>query len=232
MNNWPEFNTRYAEEVISGSPGYWESAVIAYIVLVICSIGLGFLIQGRGRSQSLLLVTSRPHTLSQPREYLPPPLFFPLSLLHTSVMSGMVLSLLIEKGAGGDMTSFWVHVGVYSGVFAAIVVICTVMYSWLTRTFGQKDQRELWLPNHFLLLFIFGHSLYIPLTCLLFSPIDSKVAMGLTLALFLLFRGWSTSRLLAIFNQLYHYPLHIILYLCACEIGPLLFILNGSILSK
>lgn len=232
MNNWPVFETRYEEDIVSSLPGYWESSVAAFIVLVVCSIGLIFMMAWRGRSQSLLLVTSRPHALSQPREYLPPKLFFPLSLLHACVMVGFTLALLMSHGSAMAVERFWATAGVLTGIFGLFIVVSTLMYRWMSGTFGTEDQRALWFPNHYLLIFLFGHSLYLPLACLLFTELSISVVIIVTLSLFLLFRGWSVARILAIFNQLYRYPLHIILYLCACEIGPLLFVINGSILSK
>lgn len=233
MSNWPVFESRYIGEEVGVSPEYWEGAVVCFIVLVICSIGLGVLIRARGRSQAMLLVTSSPHTLSQPREYLPPKLFFPLSLLHTSVMCGMLAALLVEQAMGGlSRLSFWGEVGALSGLSAAIFGVSIGIYKWLSYTFGRRDQRELWFPNHYLLIFIFGHLLYLPLVCILFTGMDTEVVIALSLGLFVLFRIWSLARLLAIFNQLHRYPLHIFLYLCACEIGPLLFVLNSGVLSK
>lgn len=232
MNNWPTFGTRYAEEVINTFPEYWESAVVAFIVLILWSIALIFLMRGRSRSQALLLVTSRPQALSQPKEYLPPKVFFPLSLLHTSIMTGIVIALFYTRGGQVDLQAFWDHALTFTGLFGLFIIISTIIYEWLTRTFGRDEQRGLWFPNHFLLIFIFGQTLYLPLVCLLFSTMSTSSIALLTLCLFILFRGWSVIRLLAIFNQLHHYPLHIILYLCACEIGPLLFLLNGSQLSK
>lgn len=229
MNNWPVFDTKYPSEMVESLPGYWEMTVVAFIVLVACSIVLFFVMSWRGRSHALLLVSTRPHSLRQPKEYLPPRIFFPLSLLHTSAMVGITVTLLVHSGTDIALESFWRETARYSIIFALFIVLSTVIYDWLSRTFGSEEQRSIWIPNHFLLIFLFGLSLFIPMAGLLFSLLSSKDALILMISLFALFRIWSTHRLLAIFNQLLRYPLHIILYLCACEIGPWLFMLNSSV---
>lgn len=234
---WPLFGGGgEALRTIEATPGYGDLLVAVMIPVIAASVLLyRGLVRPRDRADTLFLLTAPPRAIGRVREMSPGLPFYLLGLLESLLVMGLMMVLLLqEEGVVGAMTgqTFWREVGAGALIATGVIVVTTVVQVWLVYTFCRPEQLALWWADY-LLLWIITADLLMPLVLLLrlFTPLDRRLLLLVVGAIYLLYRGVLVYRELQIFTHLKRYPLHIFLYLCACELGPLIFLVRGTLQS-
>ena len=232
---WPVFETYEEAQYVDSAPAYTDSLIAVAIVLVAIGVLLYHqLIRPRGRGRALLLLTAPSRAIPRVGEMLPSVGFFVAGLLESLLLVSLLVTLLLPESSGVaslSLSGFWLSVGRVTLWVALLFVIATVVQAWMVYTFCHPEQISLWWADYLILLIVSANTLLIPLLLRLFTPLSATTLVILSGGLYVVYRILLCYRELQIFSHLRHYPLHIILYLCACEIGPLLFGLKVASLS-
>ena len=229
---WPVFETYEEAQYVDSAPAYTDSLIAVAIVLVAIGVLLYHqLIRPRGRGRALLLLTAPPRAISRVGEMLPSVGFFVVGLLESLLLVSLLVTLLLPESSGVaslSLSGFWLSVGRVTLWVALLFVIATVVQAWMV---CHPEQISLWWADYLILLIVAANTLLIPLLLRLFTPMSVSALITVSGVLYVVYRILLCYREIRIFSHLSHYPLHIILYLCACEIGPLLYLLKVASLS-
>lgn len=232
---WPVFETYEEAQYVDSAPAYTDSLIAVAIVLVAIGVLLYHqLIRPRGRGRALLLLTAPPRAISRVGEMLPSVGFFVVGLLESLLLVSLLVTLLLPESSGIaslSLSGFWLSVGWVALWVALLFIIATVVQAWMVYTFCHPEQISLWWADYLILLIVAANTLLIPLLLRLFTPMSVSALITVSGVLYVVYRILLCYREIRIFSHLSHYPLHIILYLCACEIGPLLYLLKVASLS-
>lgn len=227
---WPVFETYEEAQYVDSAPAYTDSLIAVVIVLVAVAVLLYHgLIRPRGRGRAMLLLTAPPRAITRIGEMVPPIGFFVAGLVESLLLVSLLVTLLLPGSSGIislSVVGFWLSVGRIALWVALLFAIATLLQAWMVYTFCHPDQISLWWVDYQILLIIAANTLLLPLLLRLFTPMSASVLIALSGGLYVVYRVLLCYREIRIFSHLRHYPLHIILYLCACEIGPLLYLLR------
>lgn len=232
---WPAFDGYEAAQYVDSAPEYTDTLLAMTLVLVALSLLLyHILLKPRGRGRAMLLLTAPPRAIPRVREMLPSVGFFVMGLLESLLLVALLVTILLPETSGVaslSVTGFWLSVGRVALWLALLFIIATVAQAWMVYTFCHPDQISLWWADYLILMIVAANTLLLPLLLRLFTPLSTTTLVILSVGLYVVSRILLCYREIQIFSHLRHYPLHIILYLCACEIGPLLFGLKVASLS-
>lgn len=232
---WPSFGELEEALPAASAPAYTDGLIAVVILLIALSVMLYHaLIQPRGRGRAILLLTAPPTAIARVGEMLPTIRFFILGLLQ-SILVVAILAMLLLPGEMGvsslSVADFWLMVGRLSLLVGGGYVVATLIQAWMVYTFCPTERIPLWWASYQICWIGATSLLLIPLVMRLFTPVTTTVVLAVVGVIYLLYRVFLCYRGLQLFSGLRRYPLHIILYLCACEIGPLLFLLEGASIS-
>ena len=232
---WPVFETYEEAQYVDSAPAYTDSLIAVAIVLVaVCVLLYHQLIRPRGRGRALLLLTAPSRAIPRVGEMLPSVGFFVVGLLESLLLVSLLVTLLLPESSGVaslSLSGFWLGVGRVTLWVALLFVIATVVQAWMVYTFCHPEQISLWWADYLILMIVAANTLLLPLLLRLFTPLSATTLVILSGGLYVVYRILLCYREIQIFSHLRRYPLHIILYLCACEIGPLLYLLKVASLS-
>ncbi len=232
---WPAFDGYEAAQYVDSAPDYTDTLLATTLVLVALSLLLyHMLLKSRGRGRVKLLLTAPPRAIPRVREMLPSVGFFVMGLLESLLLVSLLVTLLLQETSGLaslSVTGFWLSVGRVALRVVLLVFTVTVAQAWMVYTFCHPDQISLWWADYLILMIVAANTLLLPLLLRLFTSVSATTLVTLSGGLYVVYRILLCYREIQIFSHLRHYPLHIILYLCACEIGPLLFGLKVASLS-
>lgn len=206
MDNWPLFEERSAPRQIADTPAFQDQLVAILIILFAVGTLLWAIHQRTGRNKSI-----GSHFL----------LILFLSL-QTIALIGFLYGMSVYSDAGS--APFWsvATVGMLYGIGYLLLQIS--LYSVFWYAFGTRGSISKWFQDFFKVWGATGLALYLPLLVMLTD--GSTLLLGiLSGVIYFLYRMLIIYTTFNIFPNLLKYPLHIILYLCTCEIAPLLFLL-------
>jgi hypothetical protein len=103
------------------------------------------------------------------------------------------------------------------------------LYNLSGYTFAGVDLYQTWRTSYTAITGLWGVSLYIPVLCLAFTEIHFRIPFFTFIILYLLWRLVIIYKTVLTFNTKGVGFLYIILYLCAQEILPLMFLYEGII---
>lgn len=203
MNNLPLFTKRYAPDLIPPTLEYVDTLLL--LLLIAFAIGallLGFSLNRRKSNKSSTTL----------------PLII-YSSLQTLLLIGLSYALAI-----GQAEDFWLNMtkGLLAGTLYLIGNSIFYLVSWLI--FTSREALGRWFVGYFQLWSLLGIALYIPVLLSLGLWGNNLLYITLLIILYLLFRLGIIGISIHNFPMLLRRPLHIILYLCTCEIAPLLFL--------
>lgn len=209
MENWPLFEERYAAEVQSVTPAYVDGVLMIAILLLLIGATLWAVSRSSKAIHSIGFKIT--HRIA--------------SSLITIVLAGLLYGLILAGNS--EASSFW-SISIEGMLYTlGFFLFTTLLYTWIWYTFGLGVDRRQWLDRYFQLWGLLGFSLYIPLTITLYG-LGSEMLLFITVvSLYIIFKALLFIMSLQTFRHLLKYPLHIILYLCTCEMLPLLFVYNG-----
>lgn len=229
---WPSFGDYTTAQSVAAPPPYYDTLVAVTILLVAVSVLLYHgLLKPRGRGRTLLLLTAPPRTIPRVGELAPSPAYYLVGHLQSFLIVGLLAVLLLPETATMSGGGFWLRVGEIALIVGGCYLIWTLLQAWVVHTFCQSEGIPLWWADY-RLFWIIAVNLFLLIALLLrlFTPISGAATLVIVGVIYLVYRVMLLYRELQIFSHLRRYPLHIILYLCACEIGPVLFVLDGVIL--
>lgn len=232
---WPVFGDFEAAQTTASAPLYTDGLIAVVLILIALAVALYHgLLKPRGRGRAMLLLTAPPSAIARVGEMLPSARFFILGILQSLLVVSILVILMLPGEMGvralgvGD---FWLGVGQISLGVAGALVGVTLIHAWMVYTFCPSDRIALWWADYLISGIGAANLLLIPLVLRLLAPVTPMVVLTVVALIYLLYRVFVCYRGVQLFTGLRRYPLHIILYLCACEIGPLLFLLEGASIS-
>lgn len=232
---WPTFGELEEALPAASAPAYTDGLIAVVILLIALSVALYHaLIRPRGRGRALLLLTAPPAAIARVGEMLPTVRFFILGLLQSFLVVAILAMLLLPGEVGVSSLSvadFWLRVGRLSLLVGGGYAVVTLIQAWMVYTFCPTERIPLWWAGYQISWIGAASLLLIPLVMRLFTSLSATVALWAVGVIYVVFRGFLCYRGLQLFPRLRRYPLHIILYLCASEIGPLLFLVEGASIS-
>lgn len=204
MNNWPLFEQRYAPETLPAAPGYQDTLVALLIVMLLAGAIFWGLQKRHSRKP-----TSATKTVFR---------------IYATLQSVVVIGLLYANTLGANGVYWEATVkGILYGL--GYLLLNTILYSVSWFAFGTEEHIGQWFGKYFTAWGMLGFALFIPLF-LSINGLGIELLFMIVIALiYFSFRILLLVISLTTFPKLRKYPLHIILYLCTCEIAPLLFIL-------
>lgn len=137
--------------------------------------------------------------------------------------SGTLVALL-GVTPESNTTHYWLMVRRGALVTGGYVITTLVLYSWLWLTLFKESEWRAWVRSYLLLTFLFGIATVIPVALRLLTSLSNKYILLVAVSLLVMYKVLVVWQVLVHFPKMRRSPLHIILYLCACEIGPLLLL--------
>jgi len=142
-------------------------------------------------------------------------------------LSAVVLFLLFCRIRGirePDAQQALVMLSAFFIVLIIIYLFKIFLYYLFGRVFASKGKYRLWNTSYHTLFYLCGILFYLPVMWLMLDRDSFTGALILTISIFILFRISAIYILFRIFFDKNNGFLHLILYLCAQEIVPLLFL--------
>lgn len=211
MEHWPLFEERYVAEVLSGPPAYLDGLLTIVLLLSLVLAGLWTVSRSAGvRHLRAFRVV-----------------YGAANVLFALAIGGLIYGLMEVAGQG--MVDFWRRSAWGMLYGAGFFVVMTLGYVWIWFTFDRGNARRGWYARYFQLWGWAGAVLLIPLGLALVGNTPRVVLRIVLVVIYVLFKVLVVVHSLRTFNHVLRYPLHIILYLCGCEVLPLLFVCNGMV---
>lgn len=208
MDNWPQFDQRYLPEVVAEVPAYRDYLIGVLLLLLAIGALLWAFYQRRSRSGGSGGGVA----------------LYPFLTVQTILLVGFLYAEMVwEKSFS---VPYWLVAG--SGVLYALgyLLINLLVYSVLWYAFGVPERVGQWFISLFRVWGLAGVALYIPLLlCITGIAEYGWLIYSLVGAIYFFFRMLLIYYSITIFPKLLNFPLHLILYLCTCEIAPGLFLL-------
>lgn len=208
MDNWPQFDQRYQPDIIVEVPAYRDYLIGVLLLLLATGALLWALYQRnnrrRGVGSSVWL--------------------YPFLTFQTILLLGFVYAELVWSSSGS--APYWLLAG--SGVLYGLsyLLINLLVYGVIWYAFGVPEKVSQWFAAFFRVWGISGAALFVPLLVSITAGDEYRwLFLGLLGVVYLGLRVLIIYHSLSIFPKLLKFPLHLILYLCTCEIAPLLFLL-------
>lgn len=225
---YPPFTERFTPSYQAAPPMYEEVLLIGVLAITLLS-GILFAVTKKREYQLLAApFTERASEL----EFLPHPTS---GLIGRTTLQGAIAlfyaATLLTLTTIHESTSsliFWTEAAKAMAKVLALFAVSFLTNIWIWSTFGKQKVWQRWAWSYFLLSVAFGLSLLFPLLLTLISDISRNVLWSGVLLFFLLYRLLSFRQVLRYFPLLRTSLLHIILYLCTCEIGPLYLLYRWS----
>lgn len=204
MDQQPFFEERYAPILKSEAPDYLDGLLVVLILSLILTAAQLFF---------------RKKSNEEPQR----------SLLHilTSVQTIGLLGIVATLYQSFNGSEFWQSVLQYSSIFGIVFIIRQLIYLWIWLCFSRGTNKAKWFGQYLQYWTTFGVTLYLPIALMLLQWTTFHAPLLIVAATYVAFRIIVFIYSLNIFPHLHRYPLHIILYLCTCEIAPLLFASAG-----
>lgn len=204
MNNWPLFEQRYAPETLPQAPGYQDTLV----ALVLVMLFIGAIFWGLRKRYIHKQVSAKRGVFSV-----------------YAVLQSIVVIGLIYANTLGTSDAYWRAAGEGLLLGLGYFTFNTLLYGISWYTFGTKEYITQWFGKYFTIWSVLGFALILPLIISINLSEFESLFFVLFAIIYLLFRVTLLVISLTTFPKLRKYPLHIIWYLCTCEIAPLLFLL-------
>ena len=208
MDNWPQFDQRYLPEVVAEVPAYRDYLIGVLLLLLAIGALLWAFYQRRNRSGGSGGGVA----------------LYPFLTVQTILLVGFLYAEMVwEKSFS---VPYWLVAG--SGVLYALgyLLINLLVYSVLWYAFGVPERVGQWFISFFRVWGLAGVALYIPLLlCITGIAEYGWLIYSLVGVIYFFFRMLLIYYSITIFPKLLNFPLHLILYLCTCEIAPGLFLL-------
>ncbi|MDD7437227.1 MAG: DUF4271 domain-containing protein [Bacteroidales bacterium] len=204
MNNWPLFEQRYPPDTLSIGRGHQDTLVA--LVLIMLLVGAVFWgLQKRNSHQQSSVSRA-------------------IFGIYAVIQSIVIIGLLYANTLGAS-SAYWQATG--KGILFGLsyFLLNTILYSLSWFAFGTQEHVSLWFERYFTAWGALGFALFIPLFITINGIGIELLYLAMIVTIYLLFRLLLLIISLTTFPKLRKYPLHIILYLCTCEIAPLLFLL-------
>lgn len=227
--SWPSFPELFTGHSSSSAFAYRDSVVIGVLVVLGLFAFLMTVVERASvrRLRELVLIP-RGDSIN-PREH-GFDFFFQVFYLFQTFF---LLAISLEPGTHilypppTDVAQYWFRIGILMILLLAGFVLVYLVYAWIGYAFLSSAERRHWLMQQLALLSLWGISLYLPVMVMLLSKMPWEW-IGLLVALsYLVFRSMVVLVSLRIFVTGFRHSLHLFLYLCACEIGPVIFLANG-----
>lgn len=229
LEEWPFFPVRYPPIFSEVPPVYWEGAVLLLLFLLAVGGGLYYLLGKitKGRPwQFLLLRSSEWHGI---RESVPSTSFFFLTQFYSSIIVGAVFTVYYSHYYPLGLSQFWLLL-LFSSLGAGLLSVGLFMFrGFLLCTFAGRDLLPIWGLKEALLHFWWSLFLLFPLALMLFTTVDVSILEWVLLMEYVAYRFVSFWVGLSVYGYLLKYPLHIIWYLCACEVMPVMYMVKNYI---
>lgn len=227
--SWPTFEERYVGCTVVPTPGYWESLITVLLLLLAVTAGIYALLGRKRRALALQLVTLRPSNIRSVGEHSPGPMVLLVAVLQGAVLVGILYTLLAMQSTGGGpgVRAFWTMVGVHSGQVLGLFLASLILQIWLGYSFGEDAELKLWVTSYVLLSVMWSTAQILPLLLVLFLPGSRTLLLVVMAGLYIGYRMWVVWRGMAVISRVRRHPLHIIWYLCGCELLPLLYLSNA-----
>ena len=208
MDNWPQFDQRYQPDRIAEIPAYRDYLIGVLLLLLVTGALLWAFYQRnkrhRGAGGGVALYA-----------YL---------ALQTVFLVGFLYAELTWSSSSS--APYWLLAG--SGFLYGLsyLLINILVYGVLWYAFGTPGKVSQWFLSFFRFWGIAGVALYLPLLVSITGGGGSTWVVSTLLGVtYFFFRMLLIHYSITIFPKLLNFPLHLILYLCTCEIAPLLFLL-------
>lgn len=204
MDNWPFFEERFAPILKSEAPVYQDGLIVTLLFLLLATATL-FVLRLRYKKDTFGL----------------------LFLLFSAIQSIFLVSVTSVLLLKVEPTVFWENIINGTYIITTLFFTQLIIYFWIWIAFSRGANKAVWYREYFKNWSYFGYSLFIPIVLLLLGPKTHWIALSIAGVSYLAYRIVILVQSLMIFPYLRGYPLHIILYLCTCEIFPLLFVFLG-----
>ncbi len=226
---WPTFAERYESVPITSAPAYWDSLIVVVLLLLSVMATLYTVMGAKGRMQALQLVTLRPRNIRSVSEYTPRPIILAMGILVGSVLVGILVTLLLRQTMGDALSAarFWDETLRHSLYAFGLFSLSLLLQFWISFSFGDSDELRLWLPGYVFLSAWWASMQLLPLLVLLFLPHHRQAVSIMIGLLYFIYRVWVVWRGVTVLSRVRRHPLHIIWYLCGCELLPLLLLTNA-----
>ncbi len=204
MNQLPLFPERYSPSLLPTKPVYEDTLIMAILIIFAIS--------------ALLWANSRRKTQHKNRGVT-------IALIaFCSLQTLFNIGLIYANTRQGGEANFWhdTTIGALGGLIYFVVFTLFYLLSWWL--FTQSEGVIRWFQNYFEAWCILGFALYIPIIIAIGGWLSNDSFIYSISIIYLLYRITIIGSSLRVFQKLLKYPLHIILYLCTCEIAPVLFI--------
>lgn len=149
------------------------------------------------------------------------------------LLAGMALFLIGRReGIGGPVMSEGQLLFALAGLFVVIVLYYQLkqwMYFSVGLVFTNRQKYKLWKSGYNAVIGAWGILLYLPVLWLSYVSRYHEVAIWLFIILFILARLLIIYKLIRIFYRKSESLFYLILYLCAQEILPLVFLYEGLV---
>lgn len=223
---WPSFARRYEGIAAVSAPPYRESLIAAFILLLALAAALYALPGRKGRTQALGLVTLRPAHIRSISAHAPRAGILLAGILLGALLAGILIALLgiDASGRSPGVTGFWTEAGLCSSRVLGLFLGSLILQIWIAYSFGEEAELRLWIPGYLLLTVMWSSALLLPLGLTVFVPGSAAAARAMAAVLYIAYRAWVVWRGVTVISRVRRHPLHIIWYLCACEVLPLLFL--------
>ena len=226
---WPSFEQSFTgDPIVVGTPYHDTQTAVVLVMLMLFSL-LQLTIRRTHLTNLYTILSLKRGDSLNLREHgfdLPLRIFY---LFQTFTL----LSICLEPqthtvwGVPLQPSDYWMRVLMLMGILMLGFSIIYLAYCWVGYVFLDPEGRNLWNVNQIVLLTLFGLSLYIPTFLLILVPGSDYWILPVVLALYAIFRLSVVTCSLRLFTKLFNRSLHLFLYLCGCEIGPVIFVANG-----
>ncbi len=208
MDNWPQFNQRYQPNIIAEIPAYRDYLIGVLLLLLVTGALLWAFYQRNKRQRGAGGAVA----------------LYSYLALQTILLVGFLYAELVWSSSGS--APYWLVAG--SGFLYGLsyLLINLLVYGVLWYAFGVPEKVSQWFLAFFRVWGLVGVTLYLPLLVSITGGGGSIWVISMLLGgTYFFFRMLLIHYSITIFPKLLNFPLHLILYLCTCEIAPLLFLL-------
>ena len=208
MDNWPQFDQRYHPDIIAEIPAYRD-----------CLIGVLLLLQVTGELLWAFYQRNKRHRGAGGGVAL-----YSYLALQTVLLVGFLYAEIVWSSSSS--APYWLVAS--SGFLYGLsyLLINLLVYGVLWYAFGVPEKVSQWFLAFFRVWGLAGVALYLPLLVSITGDVGSTWVVSTLLGVtYFFFRMLLIHYSITTFPKLLNFPLHLILYLCTCEIAPLLFLL-------
>lgn len=225
---WPTFNTLYPlvrqpEEAVYNN----SLTVVVLAMLTLYAVLMLLFPKIKPKYLVKLLLIRRGDNLGLRENgfQLPIRLFY---IVQALLLSAICLEPFTHNllGKASSTPAYWQNIGIVAGGLLLAGLLVYLAYHWIGYTFLTPQESAHWRIAQLSLISLWGLTLYLPTTLLLLTSLPPIAVLGVFALLYILMRIVIVSVSVRVFVTGLQHPLHLFLYLCGCEIAPMLFIAN------